>query len=101
MGGPPGSWLVGFIVTNAGTVPFSWDSGSQVIVIDSEGRSHDPVPPASLKFRTSATIGAATIAAAQTLRPILVFVLPATATPTTAVVAPFGPTGPKLRWSIS
>jgi hypothetical protein len=102
VGGPPGSWIVGFVVTNTGTASFAWDPSSQVTVIDTSGGRLAPVAQQNASFRSSPSFGApTTIAAGRTLRPIIPFSFPAGATPTTAVVAPFGPSGPSLRWTIS
>ncbi len=101
-GGPPGSWGVGFVVTNTGSAPVSWNPRSQITFVDSQGGDHNPVAQQSSSFRNSTAFGApTTIAVGQTLRPILPFSLPTNATPTTAVAAPFGPSGPTLRWTIS
>jgi hypothetical protein len=95
LGGPPGSWYMGLIVTNVGPGTFQSVPATQVSLVLTNGKSYAPKP------LVSATTGEpATMAAGQQLRIILIFVLPKGAQPQTALYAPFGPGVAPLKWSL-
>jgi hypothetical protein len=96
VGGPPGSWVVGFIVTNVGPGTFGWVPSAQVTLIDSSGRVNSPQVETTA---TTATGKPAMIAVGQQLRALLIFVLAPGAKPKTANFAPFGTSVAPTQWS--
>ncbi len=95
VGGPVGSWEMGFILTNDGPGTFASDPASQVALMDNKGKSYAPIPES-----TPTTGQAATMASGQQLRILLYFELAKGATPASVSYAPFGPSVAAIRWSI-
>jgi hypothetical protein len=93
-GGPPGSWAVGFEVTNMGPGPFASDPPRQIVLLDRAGDSYVP-----LQIKTSPDSAPTTLASGQQMSMILVFVLPSSGQPAITELTPFAPSGPTLKWS--
>ena len=96
VGGPPGSWVVGFILTDVGPGTFGWVPSAQVTLIDSSGRVNSPQVETAA---TTATGKPAIVAVGQQLRALLIFVLAPGAHPKTASFSPFGTSVAPTQWS--
>jgi hypothetical protein len=96
VGGPPGSWVVGFILTDVGPGTFGWVPSAQVTLVDSSGRVNSPQVETTA---TTATGKPAIVAVGQQLRVLLIFVLATGAHPKTASFAPFGTSVAPTQWS--
>lgn len=96
VGGPPGSWAMGFIVKNLGPATFGWNPSAQVTLVDSSGNSNAPRVAAT----ATATLGKpVTVAVGQQIAVLLVFVLSPGAQPKIASFSPFGPSIAPLEWN--
>ncbi len=95
VGGPPGSWEMGLIITNQGPGPFPSDPSTQLALVDGAGKAYAP------KAGVTTTTGKAqTVAAGQRAETLLIIVLPAGTKPTAVTYTPFGTSGPTLRWTV-
>jgi len=95
VGGPPGSWAMGFIVKNLGPGTFGWNPSTQVTLVDSSGKSNAPRVTAT----ATATLGKpVTVAVGQQIPVLLVFVLGPGAQPETASFSPFGTSVAPIKW---
>jgi len=92
--GPPGSWVVGLVVDNAGPGPFASVPATQVALIGSSGQQFAPVAAS-----TPQTGGPTTLPEGGQVRMLLFFMLPNGVTPTTVVFSPFGTQVPALHWN--
>jgi hypothetical protein len=97
VGGPPGSWEMGFVVENTGTNAYPLAPRAQVTMVASSGTSY---PPALDQVNTAGTGAPTTVAAGQQARVLLVFALPSGTTPTSVVFVPFGTSVAPLRWTV-
>jgi hypothetical protein len=96
VGGPPGSWAMGFTIKNLGPGTFGWDPSAQVTLADSSGRVSSPQVSAAAVTTTGKP---ATLAVGQQLPVLLVFVLGSGAQPKTASFSPFGTSVAPVKWS--
>lgn len=90
LGGPPGSWAMGLTVENIGPGDYQPAPASQVILTDAAGKSYRPV---------GVTPATAPLAVGQQARVLLYFALAPGATPRAVDFAPFGSSGPSVRWT--
>ena len=94
IGGPAGSWLLGFILTNSGPAPFDSVPASQITIVDSAGKTHAPIA-GNLPTTGKPT----TLAVGQQVRMLLLFELAPGATPVTIGFAPFGSSVAPIHWN--
>lgn len=95
VGGPPGSWVMVLVLTNAGPGPFQSSPPTQVTITDASGKNYVPVP-GSLVVQGKPSL----VAAGQQLKMLLYFVMASSTKPTSVSFAPFGSSVAPLRWSI-
>ena len=96
VGGPPGSWAMGFSVGNPGPGTFAWNPSAQVTMVDSSGKNNTPRVATTA---TTTTGKPTTIAVGQKLAVLLIFVLTPGAHPKSVTFAPFGTSVALTQWS--
>ncbi len=94
LAGPPGSWVLGLVVDNAGPGPFTSTPSTQVALIGSSGQQYPPVAGT-----TPQTGGPSTLPVGGQVRILLFFTLPDGVTPTTVAFTPFSTGAPALHWN--
>ncbi len=94
VGGPPGSWVVGLVVSNGGPGPFTSTPSTQVALVSASGQQYHPV-----SGTTPQTGGPTALPVGGQVRMLLFFTLPDGGTPTAVVFTPFGTAAPALRWN--
>jgi hypothetical protein len=95
VGGPPGSWAMGFIVKNLGPGTFAWNPSAQVTLVDSSAKSNAPQVAATATATTGKPV---TVAVGQQIPVLLVFVLTPRTQPKTATFSPFGTSVAPTQW---
>jgi hypothetical protein len=95
VGGPPGSWVMVLVLTNAGPGTFQSSPPTQVTIVDASGTSHAPVPGSQVVQGKPSSL-----APGQQLKMLLYFVMGPTVNPTSVSFSPFGPSVAPLRWAI-
>ena len=95
LGGPKGSWVMGFVVDNIGPSDFQLTPSSQVSVVDDTGRTY-----AAVAGRTTTTGQPTSVAVGRQVQTLLYFLLAPGAKPRTVDFAPFGSSVPPLRWRV-